>query len=315
MVLVLVMSPKKASIEFVFQYFNIDYSKGIHSKPYIFIIGLLMAQYTLSGYDASAHMTEETKSSDKNGPYGIISAVAISVVVGWAYLLGVTFAVTDISHVLDSNNDAHGYAIAQIFYDAFKTRYDSGTGGIICLGVVAVSLFFCGFCSVTSNSRMAYAFSRDGAMPFSDIWHRVNSWEVPINAVWLSAFIAFMMALTSLGSAVAFQAMVSIATVALYIAYAIPILLRVTLSCKAFKPGPFHLGCFSIFIGWVAVLWVATITVFFSVPVEYPIRIESLNYTPIAVGVVLVLVIGSWLSNARFWFRGPVANVEGHSLA
>ena len=97
--------------------------------------------------------TEETKNADKNGPKGIISAIGISVIFGWFYILGITFAVTNISSLLNEDNDAGGYAIAEIFYQAFKGRYGNGVGGIICLGVVAVAIFFCGMSSVTSNSR------------------------------------------------------------------------------------------------------------------------------------------------------------------
>ncbi|KAK7854302.1 amino-acid permease bat1 [Quercus suber] len=283
-ILIPTVTTEKASAKFVFTHFNTDNGEGINSKVYIFVLGLLMSQYTLVGYDASAHMTEETKSADKNGPRGIISSIGISVIVGWGYILGITFAVTNISDLLDENNDAGGYAIAEIFYQVFKSRYGSGVGGIICLGVVAIAIFFCGMSSVTSNSRMAYAFSRDGAMPFSSVWHKVNNQEVPINAVWLSAFISFCMALTSLGSTVAFQAMVSIATIGLYIAYALPIFFRVTLAHKSFIPGPFNLGRYGILVGWIAVLWVATISVLFSLPVSYPITNETLNYTPVAVG-------------------------------
>jgi len=97
--------------------------------------------------------TEETKDADKNGPKGIISAIGVSIVVGWAYILGITFAVTDIPYLLSSGNDAGGYAIAEVFYLAFKGRFGNGIGGIICLGIVAVAIFFCGMSSVTSNSR------------------------------------------------------------------------------------------------------------------------------------------------------------------
>lgn len=97
--------------------------------------------------------TEETRDADRNGPKGIISAVGISVIAGWGYILGITFAVTDIPYLLDANNDAGGYAIAEIFYLAFKKRYGHGTGGIICLVIVAVGIFFCGMSSVTANSR------------------------------------------------------------------------------------------------------------------------------------------------------------------
>ncbi|XP_062145326.1 amino-acid permease BAT1 homolog isoform X3 [Alnus glutinosa] len=310
MILIPSVAKERASAKFVFTHFNTDNGDGINNKLYIFVLGLLMSQYTLTGYDASAHMTEETKSADKNGPRGIISSIGISIIVGWGYILGITFAVTNISYLLDENNDAGGYAIAEIFYLAFKSRYGNGVGGIICLGVVAVAIFFCGMSSVTSNSRMAYAFSRDGAMPFSSVWHKVNGQEVPINAVWLSAFVSFCMALTSLGSTVAFEAMVSIATIGLYIAYALPIFFRVTLARKSFIPGPFNLGRYGVLIGWVAVLWVVTISVLFSLPVSYPITNQTLNYTPVAVGCLFILTVSSWIFSARHWFRGPITNIN-----
>ncbi|XVE75246.1 hypothetical protein DITRI_Ditri12bG0080300 [Diplodiscus trichospermus] len=310
MVLIPSVATERASAKFVFTHFNTDNGDGINSKVYIFVLGLLMSQYTLTGYDASAHMTEETKGADKNGPRGIISSIGISIIFGWVYLLGITFAVTNIPFLLSKDNDAGGYAIAEIFYIAFKNRYGNGVGGIICLGVVAIAIFFCGMSSITSNSRMAYAFSRDGAMPLSFLWHKVNKQEVPINAVWLSAFISFCMALTSLGSLVAFQAMVSIATIGLYIAYALPILFRVTLARKTFKPGPFNLGRYGVLVGWIAVLWVATISVLFSLPVAYPITSETLNYTPVAVCGLLFITISSWIISARHWFTGPITNID-----
>ncbi|KAM0849979.1 hypothetical protein ACQ4PT_053385 [Festuca glaucescens] len=273
MIAVPTVATERASAKFVFTHFNTDNSAGIHSNLYIFVPGLLMSQYTLLGYDASAHMTEETKNADRNGPIGIISAIG----------------------VLPSVQEPDG----------------SGVGGIVCLGIVAVAIYFCGMRSVTSNSRMAYAFSRDGAMPLSSVWQKVNKHEVPINVVWLSAFISLCMALPSLGSLVAFQAMVSIATIGLYIAYALPIFFRVTLAREYFVPGPFNLGRYGVVVGWVAVLWVATITVLFSLPVTYPVTKDTLNYTPVAVGGLFILVLASWIFSARHWFKGPVANLGG----
>ncbi|XP_022878489.1 amino-acid permease BAT1 homolog isoform X1 [Olea europaea var. sylvestris] len=310
MILIPSVATERASAKFVFTHFNTDNDVGINSRIYIFVLGLLLSQYTITGYDASAHMTEETKNADENGPKGIISSIGISIIIGWGYILGITFAVTDIPHLLNPDNDSGGYAIAEIFYQAFKSRYGHGVGGIICLGIVAVAIFFCGMSSITSNSRMAYAFSRDGAMPLSSFWHKVNKQEVPINAVWLSAFMAFCMALTSLGSIVAFEAMVSIATIGLYIAYAMPIFFRVTLARKSFNPGPFNLGRFGVLVGWIAVLWVVTISVLFSLPVAYPITEETLNYTPVAVGGLLILTVSSWILSARYWFKGPIKNID-----
>ncbi|KAF9594102.1 hypothetical protein IFM89_027405 [Coptis chinensis] len=288
MILIPLVSTERASAKFVFTHFNTDNGDGIQNKFYIFVLGLLMSQYTLTGYDASAHMRKRRIESEWTK--GIISAIGISIIVGWGYILGITFAVTDVPHLLSSDNDAGGYAIAQL----------QATPG---------DQFFTGI-SKRVYFWMSYAFSRDGAMPFSSSWHKVNKHEVPINAVWFSAFISFCMALTSLWSLVAFQAMVSIATIGLYISYALPIFFRVTLARKYFVPGPFNLGRFGVLVGWIAVLWVATITVLFSLPVSYPVTKDTLNYTPVAVGGLLILTVGSWILSARHWFRGPITNLD-----
>ncbi|WVZ67458.1 hypothetical protein U9M48_016530 [Paspalum notatum var. saurae] len=303
------VAKERASVQFIFTHFNTDNGMGIRDRVYIFAMGLLMSQYSLLGYDTSAHMTEETKKADRSGPMGIVTSVALASVFGWLYLVALTSVVTDIPYLLDPGNDAGGYAIAQALYTAFHRRYGTGVGGLVCLGIVAVAVFICGSTNVTSDSRMAYAFSRDGAMPFSHAWHRVNKHEVPLNAVWFSVTIAFLIALPSLGSQVAFQAMVSVATTGLYIAYALPIFFRVTTARRSFVPGPFHLGRYSVVAGWVAVAWVALLTVLFSLPVAYPVAEANFNYTPVAVGGVLLLSVGAWALHARFWFQGPVANV------
>ncbi|RZC52807.1 hypothetical protein C5167_021228 [Papaver somniferum] len=310
MILIPIVAPERASIEYISTHFNTDNGVGIQSKTYIFVLGLLMSNYTLAGYDASVHLVEETKNGDINAPRGIISAIVVSFIVGWGYLLGITFAVTDIPHLLNPNNDAGGYAVAQLFYEAFKSRYGSGVGGIICIGVAAFAIFFCGMGTITNNSRMVYAFSRDGAMPCSSVWHKLNKNEVPINAVWLSVAISFVMALTSLLSLVAFQSMVSIATVGINISYAIPIFYRITLGHETFTRGPFHLGRYGMVVGWVAVIWVATMTVLFSLPVAYPITRDTFNYTPAAIGGLLVLVVSWWVLDARHWFKGPITNID-----
>ncbi|KAL6613818.1 hypothetical protein ACP70R_036088 [Stipagrostis hirtigluma subsp. patula] len=310
LILIPAVAKERASMKFIFTHFNTGNDMGIHDKAYILAVGLLMSQFSLVGYDASAHMTEETKNADWSGAMGIINSVALSSVFGWIYLAALSSLMTDIPYLLSPDNDAGGYAVAQSLYNAFHRRYGSGIGGLVCLGIIAIATFLCGSACITSNSRMGYAFSRDGAMPFSRVWYRVNKQEVPINVVWLSVAVAFVMALTSLGSQVAFQAMLSIATIGLYIAYALPIFFRVTTARKSFVPGPFHLGKYGVVIGWVAIAWVALVTVLFSLPVAYPVAKDNFNYTPVAVGGVLLLSVGAWVLHARFWFQGPITNVD-----
>ncbi|XP_052140264.1 amino-acid permease BAT1 homolog isoform X1 [Oryza glaberrima] len=146
------VATERASVEFIFTHFNTENGMGIRDKAYILLIGLLMSQYAMAGYDTSAHMTEETKNADWSGPIGIVTSVALSTVFGWIYIVSLTSAVTDIPYLLSPDNDAGGNAVAQAFYTTFHRRYGSGLGGILCLGVVVVAVFLCGLACITSNS-------------------------------------------------------------------------------------------------------------------------------------------------------------------
>ena len=109
-------------------------------------------------YPWSWWQTEETKSSDKFGAYGILTAICISIVVGWGYILALAYTVMDPSALLDPANDAGGYAVAQLFYTIFLDRFGSGTGGIVCLGINAVAIYLGALACVTSNSRSVISF-------------------------------------------------------------------------------------------------------------------------------------------------------------
>ena len=92
--------------------------------------------------------------------------------------------------------------------------------------------------------------------------------------------------------------MLSVATVGAYIAYGLPIFFRVTTARRSFVPGPFHLGKYGLLVGWVAVAWVALVTVLFSLPVAYPVAEDNFNYTAVLVGGVLLLSVGAWVLRA-----------------
>ena len=270
---------------------------GFGSVFYVFLLGLLLAQYTFTGYDASAHMTEETEDAAYTAPWGIVMSIVVSLVAGWILLLGVTFAIQNYNAELGS---ATGVPPAQIFIDSVGRRF-----GEILMFIVIGAQFYCGMSSVTANSRMIYAFSRDGALPGSSFWHRVNKrTRTPTNSIWLAAVGAFLLGVPYLWNATAYAAVTSIAVIGLYIAYALPVLLRLRAG-ENFQRGPWHLGRWSKPIGIIAVLWVAFITVLFMLPQVTPITRDSFNYAPVAVGVVLLLAGGWWLLSARNWFKGP----------
>jgi amino acid permease (GABA permease) len=291
------------SASFVFGHFvnNTGWSSGF----YVALLGLLLAQYTLTGYDASAHMTEETHDAARSGPRGIVMSIVVSLAAGWVLLIGLTFAIQDYDTEVASATPP-----AQIFIDAI-----GDTGGKLLLLIVIGAQFFCGMSSVTANSRMIYAFSRDGALPASSFWHRVNKrTRTPTNAIWLAAGGAFVLGLPYLWNNTAYAAVTSIAVIGLYIAYVLPTFLRLRQG-EAFERGPWHLGRWSRVVGTIAVGWVVVITILFMLPQASPVTVKTFNYTPIAVLVVLGFAGIWWLVSARKWFTGPKVQGSAEELA
>lgn len=273
---------------------------------FVLLLGLLQAQYTYTGYDASAHMSEETKDASRSAARGVIGSILVSAVFGYILALGVTFAIQSI----DKTAGAGGFAVKQVFLDSM-----GATWAKILLFVCIGAQFYCGMSSITSASRMLYAFSRDRATPGHQLWRRLNRQRVPVYAVWIIAVLAFLCAFPAYfgnNGVVAYVAVTSIATIGLYIAYAIPIYLRLRQG-DAWEPGEWTLGRWYKPIGIVACLWVVFIAVLFIMPTSPGgtpgnggFRWSLFNYAPIAVVGTILLVGGWWLVSARTWFTGPI---------
>jgi amino acid permease (GABA permease) len=296
------------SASFVFGRFVNDTGlKGAGAGVYVFFIGLLVAQYTFTGYDASAHMSEETHNAAIAGPRGIVSSIAVSLIAGWILLIGITFA---IQHYTAEQATATGVPPAQIFIDAVGR-----VGGELLLLIAIVAQLFCGMASVTANSRMIYAFSRDGAIPGSSHWHKINRRTgTPTNSIWFAVVGAFILGVPYLWSTVAYGAVTSIATIGLYIAYISPIILRL-LARDNFQRGPWHLGKWTYLVGWVATGWVVIICVMFLLPEAFPVTAHDFNYAIVAVAAVLVISGGWWFVSAKNWFTGPRVQGTPEELA
>ncbi|KAF8183643.1 APC amino acid permease [Pholiota molesta] len=260
------------------------------SHVYVVVIG-----YTLTGMisiDASAHRPQAAMS----GSIGIVMAIGVSAVLGWFLILGLLFSIQDFDTTLGSTT---GQPVTQIFLDTVGRKV-----------IVIVSMYFCGTFSITSNSRMMYAFARDGGIPGHKFFAKVSpQWKSPIRTVWLACTLSFILGLPSLGSSVAFAAATSIATIGLYISYGIPIALRVVYRDQ-FVRGPFHLGAFSFPVAIAAVLWICFISIAFILPQINPVDSLTFNYSIVAVGIVILYSVGFWIVSARKWFSGPVKQIE-----
>ena len=294
------------SVSFVFTKFVNNSGFGFHgSGLYVAAVGLLLAGYTFTGYDASAHMTEETSDASVSAPRGIVRAIYVSWIAGFVLLVGITFAIQDYTKEAGAKVPP-----AQIFVDAIGL-----TGGKLLLLIAIVAQLFCGMSSVTANSRMLFAFSRDRALPGSSLWYRVNPrTKTPTNAVWLAVAGAFVLTLPSWWNATAYGAVTSIATIGLYLAYIIPVYLRLRRGDE-FQRGPWHLGRWSKPVGWTAVAWVVFMSVMFLLPQVSPITHDSFNYAPIALAIVLLGATVWWFATARGTYTGPVSYGSPEELA
>ena len=315
---------------------------GGFTTLYVCLLGLLLAQYTITGFDASAHVSEETHGANVGAPKAIVRSIYISAIAAFILNLAMlaAFPKGSLGH-LGPNMTTSGTS----GYDAIAANgINAGSALFMTIGknlgrtlifISIIGQFFCGMASVTANSRMIYAFSRDGALPGSKLWHKINPrTRTPTNSVWLGVALSAIVGALSLvqvgGNAVAFFALTGIAVVGLYIAYVIPVFLR--LRNPDFVQGAWNLGKWSKPIGWAAVAWVGFVTVLFFAPVYWPFwpingsaknpdgsvafyYINNVNFTaPIILGAVVVIGI-YWAVSAKNWFTGPKVQGTPEELA
>ncbi len=250
---------------------------GFTMPLYVVLIGLLNAQYTFTGYDASAHVSEETVQARISAPKGIVNSIWISLVAGFILLVAVSFALPHAFPVTIADVTYKSYADfanSAINVVPWATIFIFAAGkavGLLLVLVVIVAQFFCGMSSITANSRMIYAFSRDGAVPFSNYWHHVSKRaHVPVRSAWFGAVGAFILSSPYMINVYAYAAVTSIAVIGLYIAYLIPVFLR-RINPDAFTPGPWRLSkTWGPIIGWIAIVWVIFIVIVLMLPQYSP---------------------------------------------
>lgn len=270
-------------VSFLFTFAKSD----AYPPRYSFIVGLLLAQWTLTGYDASAHVSEETRDPRRTAPWGIFIAVAVSVVFGFLMLAAITLSIPDLPQAASFGDDA----LAGIL----RLRLGAGPGGGL-VGLICGAMWLCGLASMTSASRMVYAFARDGGLPGHAVWARISPrFRTPANAIW--GLFAFAMLIAVLVKE--YSAVLSIAVIALYISYGLPIAARLwsRLRGRGGEVGPWNLGRFSGLVTAVAVLWIAAICVVFVLPPN-----QQAGQMLAAVCGVLVLI---WFGWSRERFAGP----------
>eukprot|EP00475_Leptophrys_vorax_P009803 TRINITY_DN16495_c0_g3_i1.p1 TRINITY_DN16495_c0_g3~~TRINITY_DN16495_c0_g3_i1.p1 ORF type:complete len:551 (-),score=124.44 TRINITY_DN16495_c0_g3_i1:199-1851(-) len=283
------------SASFVFtEFYN---ATGYDSVGYVALLGLLTSLFTFSGYEAGAHMAEETKGATTAAPWGIVKTCITVAIAGLALILGLLFNTDNIDNAVGATN--------AFVYVLFTNASEAAGKGLT--AIVAINVFFAGISSMTVTSRIGFAMARDKALPGSaylvQIYERTKS---PLRMIVAITVFEILLLLVALGSSLAFAAITSITVIGYQISYAIPILLRVTAAKNTFPKSDFNLGKYSEIVSWIGGLWLALTSFIFFWPTANPVQALNMNYTCVVVGFVLIVGGIYWFTSARHWFKGPL---------
>ena len=271
-------------------------------------LGLLLAQYTITGFDASAHTAEETQQASRMAATGMWTSVVVSVIFGWILLLAVTFAIPDTTGALKVVNDL-GFLVPWIWTESMSQNWAE-----FLLFICVVAQFFCLTASTTSASRMMFAFSRDGAVPGHQLWRRVARNRVPRWSVLGVAFFAAVLMIPAVWNYfVGYAVGTAIAVIGLYIAFVIPVYLRLRKGDSWDEERAWSLGRHYKWLDVISILWVALISIIFIIPLykvglpwNEPFDWRFTNYAVLWFAGIGLIFGGWWFVSAKNWFKGPV---------
>jgi amino acid transporter len=260
------------------------------SMGYVFLLGLLLPAYTVTGFDASAHTSEETINAAQTVPRGIVRAVAVSGVFGWIMLSAIVLAIPDMDKAAAQGPNAFFWIVEQVLPRPFAIALYVG---------IAIAQYLCGLATVTSASRMMYAFARDGGLPFSEKLKSVNAkYRTPVAAIWTSAILCIGFTVYT----PVYSTITAVCIIFLYISYVMPTLVGIYAHGRTWtKMGPWSLGGFYKPIAVLSVLG-CTLLIFVSVQ---PPNDKALYITLGALALTAII----WFAAERRRFKGPPVGV------
>jgi len=290
-VLALFFLAPRQPMPFLFKAVN---SNGHSLYWWAFVLGLLQAQWTYTGFDASAHMAEETHDPRRRGPWGIVLSVAVSGVAGYFLVLALTLAIKSIPGVLAAK-DAQGNQISAAI--AILQQGLGAKAGNVMAALISMAMWFCGLACITSASRSLYSLARDHGTPFAEQVRWVSPRHgTPAPSIWL--IVAACMAAMLWTKAI--PVVTSLSVVALYLAYGIPI----ALAWRARRAGSdwpsravWSLGRFGAPLNMTAMLFCGFICVVLIMPPN-ELAGETLAGLLIGLGLLYAAVV-------RHNFKGP----------
>jgi amino acid transporter len=277
---------------------------------YVILAGLASSLFSFTGYEAGAHMAEETTNASVSSAHGLIYTTTASALTGLLYILGCLYAIPAKVGIFTA---LHTYDVS------ISSLYAVATGnkvGLILTNVLVANLFVAGMSSFTVTTRITFALARDGAFPGSTHLRKVHDrTKSPIGSVALVLVVDCLLLLLPLATisgpaanygAVAFNAVTSVCAIGYQISYCIPILLRCTVAAKSFEKSAFHMGRLSLPIAWISWFWLFITSCFMFWPTVFPVNVYNMNWTIVVVAGCGFIAAVYWMTHARHVFKGAL---------
>ncbi|KAI4144852.1 MAG: hypothetical protein L6R39_004015 [Caloplaca ligustica] len=280
---------------------DVNSTSGWTPVGFSWLFGFLSVSWTMTDYDATAHITEEISNPEVKAPWAISMAMLFTYLAGFLFNIVLCFVMGDMASILESPMEQ---PVAQIFYNVL------GKGGGIFFTICAFFIIkFVTFTAMQSLARTVFAFSRDRLLPFSNVWVKINPLtQTPIYAVWISVFWAIAINLIGLGSYAAIAGVFNVTAIALDWSYCIPIFCKMVFG--QFEPGPWHMGKFSMFVNGFAILWTFFVTIIFILPTVRPVAGDTMNYAIAFLGAILIFSAIFWYLSGKNFYTGPLIEAE-----
>lgn len=271
---------------------------------FVFMLSWLCPAWTIGGYDSAIHVAEEASNAATAVPWAIAGACGLAGFLGWLLTIVIAFCASqDYETIL-----ASAQPMATIFVDSFGQKaFLAMWSCIICIQ------FSMGSSIMLSSSRQIWASSRDNALPLSRFLKVVGGQKVPVRSVWAAVSLSLVLGLLTVINEAASSALFTLSAIGCYLAYGLPIVCRLT--SDKFVPGPFYLGKLSKPISWIAVVFMAILTVVFVFPTSGPNpTATSMNYASVIYAATIILPSIYYLVSAHKWFRGPVQTAPADTI-
>jgi len=266
-----------------------------HSYALGFLQALVLGVWTFTGFDAAAHVSEETHDPQRRAPFGIVSSVAVSAVAGFAFVAALTLALRDLPAIA-GKPDAALLVLSGALGEG-PARF--------ALGLAVLAMWFAGLASVTSASRMLFAFARDEGLPMARALRSVSPrTRTPLNAIAACVVVpGLLVAATAPLSETVFLAVAALATIALYASYSVPIALGMVARARKrwTRMGPFSMGRAGPAVALASLVWTAVVFL-----VCFLANAMAMGFF----SAVVLFLAALWVLSVKARFKGPKVDLS-----